>query len=101
MSLQHKEKGNEYFNKGEYAEALKQYEEAKRRNPKDAVLYNNSAICLIRMMKFNEALKEVNKALELNPTFVKAMVRKASIHNSLKEYHKALDLYKKVLELEP
>lgn len=101
MSLKHRERGNEFFNKGEFAEALKQYEEAKRRNPNDAIIYNNAAMCFIKIMKFNEALKEVTRALEINPSFIKAMIRKASIHNSLKEYHKALDMYKKVLELEP
>lgn len=97
----HRELGNDFFNKGDFGKAMSEYEEARRRNPKDARIYNNMAMCFIKMMKFNEALKEVEKALELDPKFVKAMLRKAVIHNFLKEYHKAIDTYKSVLEIEP
>jgi len=97
----HRETGNDFFNNGDFGKAMSEYEEAKRRNPNDPRIYNNIAMCFIKMLKFNEALKEVEKALDFDPKFVKAMLRKAIIHNFLKEYHKAIDTYKTVLEIEP
>lgn len=57
ISAQHREQGNALFNKGEFGKALEEYEEARKRNPNDAKIYNNTAMCFIKMMKFNEALK--------------------------------------------
>ena len=97
----HREKGNTLFSQGDFGNANKEYEEALRRNPRDPRIHNNIAMCFIKMMKFNEAMKSVEKALELDPKFIKALLRKAAIHNSLKEYHKAIDTYKRINELEP
>ena len=101
LSEKHREMGNELFTKGDFGAAITEYEEAKKRNPKDPKVYNNIAMCFIKIMKFNEAMKEVEKAIELDPKFIKAILRKAAIHNFLKEHHKALDAYNKVLQLEP
>ena len=101
LSEKHREMGNELFTKGDFGTAISQYEEAKKRNPLDPKVYNNIAMCFIKIMKFNEAMKEVEKAIELDPKFIKAILRKAAIHNFLKEHHKALDAYNKVLQLEP
>lgn len=98
---EHREKGNELFKKGEWGKALAEYEEAAKRNPNDAKIYNNRASCFIKIMNYSQAMVEVEKALKIDPKFVKAMIRKATIHSFQKEYHKALDLYRQVLVLEP
>lgn len=100
-SLEHREKGNEFFKKGDWGKALEEYEEAIKRNPNDAVIYNNRSSCYIKIMNYQQAFVEVEKALKIDPKFVKALLRKATIHSFLKEYHKALQTYKDVLKLEP
>lgn len=98
-SEEHRQKGNAHFKKGEFNLALKEYEEAAKRNPDDYKIYNNKATVFCKMLKFNEAMKEVDLCLKLNPTFEKAMLRKASIYSFNKEFHKAIETYEKVLKV--
>jgi stress-induced-phosphoprotein 1 len=96
-----RDRGNKLFADGKFSDALVEYLEATRRNPKDAKSFNNRATCYVKLMEFNMAMKEVDKALEIDPHFVKALVRKASIHHVLKEYHKAIQCCETALKFEP
>jgi len=44
-------------------------------------------------MDFYGALTSANKALELDPTFLKALKTKGNAHFGLKEYKKALEAF--------
>ncbi|RVW84728.1 Tetratricopeptide repeat protein 1 [Vitis vinifera] len=50
--------------------------------------------------KIEDAIKECTKALELNPTYMKALTRRAEAHEKL-EHFEALADTKKILELDP
>lgn len=52
-------------------------------------------------MEFPGALRDLEKAITLDPTYVKAYTKKGSCHFAMKEYHKALDIYEKGLKLQP
>merc|ERR1712087_211737 len=96
-----RQEGNQLFKEGKFAEAVQKYEEAMRRNPKDHVPYSNRAACYQKLMEWQLALKDADKCVEMEPTFVKGWSRKAGIHFYLKEYHKALDAYNTILKIEP
>merc|ERR1712087_903676 len=96
-----RQEGNQLFKEGKFAEAVQKYEEAMRRNPKDHVPYSNRAACYQKLMEWQLALKDADKCVEMEPTFIKGWSRKAGIHFFLKEYHKALDAYNCILKLEP
>jgi stress-induced-phosphoprotein 1 len=96
-----KQSGNDHFRAQRWGEAVKDYEDAVKRAPKDAPIRNNLSAALCKILDFNGAKNQVDKALELDPQYVKAWVRKGDIEIVMKEHHKALDSYKRGLELDP
>merc|ERR1712137_326081 len=100
-ALEAKEKGNEYFQNGDFPNAAKMYTEAIERDPTNAPFYSNRAAALMKLADFGYALRDCEKCIELDPTFVKAYKRLASIHNLNKDYHKAIDCYKKAMQYTP
>ena len=98
---EHKVKGNELFEKGDFPNALKEYNEGLKRDPSSKGLYSNRCACLIKLMDFHTALKDAEKCLEIDPNFVKAYFRKGTIHHLTKEYHKALSAFDAGLKIDP
>jgi stress-induced-phosphoprotein 1 len=96
-----KQRGNDFFRAQEFGDAVKEYEDAVKRAPKNAAIRNNLSAALCKIMDFNGAKREVEKAIELDPKYVKAWARKGDIEVVMKENHKAQDSYKMGLNLDP
>ena len=96
-----KQRGNEFFREKKFPEAIQEYEEAVKRAPNDAAIRNNLSAALTKIMDFNGAKTQVEKALELDPAYTKAWARKGDIEMAFKEYHKAMESYQKGLKIEP
>jgi stress-induced-phosphoprotein 1 len=105
LAEEHKDKGNAFFKEQKYPEAVKEYEEAIKRNPKDAAAtpkyHSNLAAALMKLGSHVDAKANCEKAIDMDPTFVKAISRLGSCQFFMKEYHKALETYQKGLALEP
>lgn len=100
--------GNTLFGKGQYEEALLQYETALQAAPEmpdsvelRSICHSNRGICYLKLGKYNETVKECTKALELNPSYIKALVRRGEAHEKLEHFEEAIGDMKKILELEP
>ena len=83
-----------------YPEAVEQYTEALRRNPSDARVYSNRAACYTKLGALPDALKDADKAIDLDPSFVKGYTRKGAAHFLMKEYEKAMKAYEGGLAVE-
>jgi len=101
LALEEKQKGNESFKKGAWADAVKSYSEAIRRNPQDSKIYSNRAACYTKLTAFDLALKDCDKSIELDPLFLKAYLRKGNVLKGMKQMQKAMDVYEKALEIAP
>jgi len=100
IAEQEKEKGNEFFRKGQFTDALKCYSEAIKRNPSDAKVYSNRAACYTKLAAFDLGLKDCDTCLELEPNFVKGWIRKGKILQGMQQYSKASTAFQKALELD-
>jgi len=100
-ALEHKAKGNALFKEGKWPEAIKEYTEALRRDPKNHTVYSNRATCYAKLLAFDNSLKDCEQCLKIEPKFVKAWIRKGRIEHLKKQYHKAVESYEKAMAIEP
>jgi len=92
-----KEEGNAQFGRGNYAEAVEAYTSALEIDPENdnfnKALYANRAAALIHLKKYDDALNDCNRALELDPKYHKVLQRRGDVYMQLEEYEKALHDY--------
>lgn len=93
--------GSNLYKEGKFPAALKEYEEAIRRNPEVAKFYSNIGQVYIKLMEFQRAKENYELALKKDPSFLKAYHKKGDCHFFLKEYHKALETYELGLKKDP
>lgn len=96
-----KEKGNEFFKKGDFSNAIKHYTEAINRNPDDPKLYSNRAACYTKLAAFDLGLKDCDMCTKLDEKFIKGWIRKGKILQGMQQPSKALAAYQKALEIDP
>ncbi|NWZ67263.1 TTC1 protein, partial [Acrocephalus arundinaceus] len=103
-----KEKGNEHFKKGDYGEAEDSYTKALQICPacfqKDrAVLFSNRAAAKMKQkcFRYNPGLCFCFPAVELDPHYVRALLRRAELYEKTEKLDEALEDYKAVLEKDP
>lgn len=71
------------------------------KSPKKARAHYNLAVSLGDLGKFEQAQKEFEKTLNLNPEYTSAYYNLAAIYEMNSDYPKAIEMYRQVLRLEP
>lgn len=92
--------GKEYFTKGDWPNAVKSYTEMIKRSPEDARGYSNRAAALAKLLSFPDAIQDCNLAIEKDPKFVRAYIRKANCQLMMKEYSKAMETLTEVRKID-
>ena len=67
-----------------------------KRAPADARGYSNRAAALAKLMSFPEAIADCDKAIEKDPNFIRAYIRKASAQIAVKEFAAAIETLEEV-----
>ncbi|CAL7939315.1 unnamed protein product [Xylocopa violacea] len=98
----HKNKGNDYFKSGEYKEAISMYTMGIQTCPlayskERSILYANRAAAKLKCLERESAIADCTKAIELNPSYVKAYIRRAQLYEQEEKLDEALEDFKKVL----
>ncbi|RHZ75269.1 hypothetical protein Glove_216g54 [Diversispora epigaea] len=99
-----KNAGNEAYKKGDYNGAYELYTKALAIDPKNvntsSKIYSNRALVLMKQGKYTDAINDMDKALELDPTFIKVFRRRADVYLKLEKYQEAVNDLKAALELD-
>ncbi|KAL5729811.1 Protein clmp1 [Ranunculus cassubicifolius] len=102
-----KEEGNKRFQSKDYAGALEQYDNALRLTPKNhaerAVFHSNRAACLMQMkpVDYELVISECSLALQVQPRFGRALVRRAKAYEALAKYEAAMQDVQALLGIDP
>ncbi|XP_076249778.1 tetratricopeptide repeat domain 1 [Calliopsis andreniformis] len=101
-----KNEGNELFKSEQYMEAISVYTQGIQTCPlaydkERSILYANRAAAKSKCLQKESAIADCTKAIEINPSYVKAYIRRAQLHEEADELDQALEDYKKVLTFDP
>lgn len=99
-ALAEKEKGNNYFKRGNYDAAIECYTKGMNADPYDPVLPANRASAFFRLKKYSVSESDCNLALALNKNYIKAYARRGAARFALQNFEGAKKDYEKVLELD-
>jgi len=94
---QKKDEGNEAFKAGKLQEAHKLYSEALEIDPlnksTNAKLYFNRATVVAKLKRLEDSIKDCSSALDLDPKYLKALLRRAKSHLDLEQFEEAVHDY--------
>nr|XP_020459758.1 uncharacterized protein LOC109962410 [Monopterus albus] len=90
--------GNHLAASGQYEMAVKCFTDAIKFNPREFKLFGNRSLCYERMQQYENALRDADLALSMEPNWVKGLFRKGKALCGLKKYYEASLIYKRVLE---
>ena len=97
--MRHKEKKNlemQLIRKKKFETAIQHYTKAMDLDDEDIFYITNRAACYTKLGALPEGLKDVNKCIELDPSFTKGYSRKAVVQFFMKEYDRARELIRKI-----
>ncbi|KAK8803341.1 hypothetical protein WA158_001035 [Blastocystis sp. Blastoise] len=107
-ALEHKNEGNAHFKEGRYNDSISCYSSALEACPdleeykKDiSIFYANRAAAEIELNQYEEACKDCDQAIEKQPNYIKAYIRRATCYEKLDKLDELQADYAKILELDP
>lgn len=71
--LEEKNKGNEAFQKGNFLEAINHFSKAIELDPNNHILYSNRSASYASLGKYEDALNDANKCVQIKPEWAKVI----------------------------
>ncbi|XP_058454316.1 tetratricopeptide repeat protein 1 isoform X2 [Malaya genurostris] len=101
-----KVQGNDLFKQGDFEKSATVYTEALRICPvqfsaERSILYANRAAAKTKLSFKPSAIDDCTKAIEHNPKYLKALLRRANLYEEADKLDESLEDYNKILELDP
>ncbi|MEM0287167.1 MAG: tetratricopeptide repeat protein, partial [Nitrososphaerota archaeon] len=97
----HYEKGLMHYCKGEFEEAIREYDIAISLDPTDPSYHYNKGNALNALKKYEDAIREYDIAISLDPTDPSYHYNKGNALNALKKYEDAIREYDIAISLDP
>ncbi|KAI0834783.1 hypothetical protein F5Y06DRAFT_289537 [Hypoxylon sp. FL0890] len=100
-----KEEGNADYKAGRWQAAFDKYSAALEVDPSNrgtnSKLFQNRALCRLKLKQFKEAIADCEKAISLDPTYTKARKTKANALGQAERWEEAVREWKSIQELDP
>lgn len=64
-------------------------------------IVNNFTCLFLSQEKYDEAIKDCSKAIDLHPHYLKAVLRRAELYEKVEKLEEALADYQRMIELDP
>jgi len=94
-------KGNELRGEGKYQEAIQQYVFAMNINDTfHHWIYFNRSVAYEKVEKYDEALSDINKAIEIDSSDPNFRNRRGNVYFAMGDYLKAIDNYNEAIEID-
>lgn len=99
--LSHKDRGNACFKSGDFSTAIEHYTKSITGEGPTAVSYANRAMSYLKLENWSDADCDCEKAIEIDPLYLKAHQRRGVARSKLKLHLQATMDYENALRLEP
>eukprot|EP01114_Cavostelium_apophysatum_P022679 TRINITY_DN8287_c0_g1_i2.p1 TRINITY_DN8287_c0_g1~~TRINITY_DN8287_c0_g1_i2.p1 ORF type:complete len:359 (-),score=110.12 TRINITY_DN8287_c0_g1_i2:15-1091(-) len=99
-----KQEGNDAFSSGKTQEAFDLYTACLEIDPDNAsvnsTLYCNRAAASMKLKNYNEAIEDCSKAIDLDPAYLKAYIRRAGCYTQVEKHDEAVRDYEKASQMD-
>lgn len=90
-----------YYNKGQFKEAVKHYQEALEIEPKFIIALRGLGQTYLSMKRYKDAIDTFEKAIDITPRFPPLYMDLAGAYAAARDNQSALETYKKLIALFP
>ena len=97
-AARHKEEGNAAFREKRFGDAVDSFSRASALEPTNWVYFSNRSAAYLALERFEDALSDAKRTIELNSEFAKGYVRFAQACERLQMFTEATDAWKKAVE---
>ena len=94
-------RGVAYADKGEIDRAMRDYDEALRRDPTNAVAHNNRGVAFRKKHAYDRAIQELDAAIRLNAGYAHAYLNRCNAYQNKSEYDRAIADCDEAIRLAP
>ena len=97
----HYNRGNAYYDRGQYDRAVADYDEAIRLNFDEADVYANRGDAHRRTGRYDRAIQDLDRAIRLNPNDPNTFVNRGLAYEGKGQHDQAIEDYDRAIRLEP
>jgi tetratricopeptide (TPR) repeat protein len=96
----YKELGNQAYKNQDYNRAISYYTKAIEADPSEPNFFSNRSLCFYNLNKYEQCIQDCEKALSLNPNFVKVLKKKSQACLNILKFNEAVEAAKQVVTIE-
>ena len=97
---QYKDKGNDFFRKGDFAQAIENYTYATEIDPRNPIYFTNRSMCYYKMGEWAKSLRDAEKSVALDSKWPKGYYRAGMALAELGDLKGAWQQLQKAAELD-